>query len=47
MYGDLEITDENGKSSDKNGGILRIMGPVVSDKSNLPKLRFNWDAQLP
>lgn len=47
MYGDLEITDENGNSSDKNGGILRIMGPVVSDKSNLPKLRFNWDAQLP
>lgn len=47
MYGDLEVTDENGNSSDKNGGILRIMGPVVSDKSNLPKLRFNWDAQLP
>lgn len=47
MYGDLEVTDENGNSSDKNGGILRIMGPVVSDKSNLPKLKFNWDAQLP
>lgn len=47
MYGDLEVTDENGNSSNKNGGILRIMGPVVSDKSNLPKLRFNWDAQLP
>lgn len=47
MYGDLEVTDENGNSSDKNGGVLRIMGPVVSDKSNLPKLKFNWDAQLP
>lgn len=47
MYGDLETTSEDGKSSDKNGGTLRIMGPVVSDKSNLPKLKFNWDAQLP
>lgn len=47
MYGDLETTSEDGKSSDKNGGILRIMGPVVSDKSNLPKLKFNWDALLP
>lgn len=47
MYGDLETTSEDGKTSNKNGGTLRIMGPVVSDKSNLPKLKFNWDAQLP
>ena len=47
MYGDLETTSEDGTSSEKNGGTLRIMGPVVSDKSNLPKLKFNWDAQLP
>ena len=44
MYGDLETTSEDGKTSNKNGGTLRIMGPVVSDKSNLPKLKFNWDA---
>jgi hypothetical protein len=44
MYGDLETTSEDGKTSNKNGGTLRIMGPVISDKSNLPKLKFNWDA---
>ena len=41
MYGDLETTSEDGKTSNKNGGTLRIMGPVISDKSNLPKLKFN------
>lgn len=47
MYGDLEEIDENGKSSEKSEGILRIMGPVISDKSNLPKLKFKWNALLP
>lgn len=47
MYGDLEEVDENGKLSPKSKGILRVMGPVVSDKANLPKLKFKWDSRLP
>lgn len=47
MYGDLEEIEENGKSTPKANGILRVMGPVISDKSNLPKLKFKWDAVLP
>lgn len=48
MYGDLEevTTSKDGKInfSPKSSGILRVMGPIIADKSNLPKLKFNWNS---
>ena len=48
MYGDMYQYGEDGKSlEEKTGGILRVMGPVVSDKSNLIKLKYGWDSLIP
>lgn len=44
MYGDLMELDEDENLVEKGGGILRVMGPVVSDKGNLIKLKYNWDS---
>jgi len=48
MYGDLMKEDEEneGLLVEKGGGILRVMGPVVSDKGNLIKLKYNWDSPI-
>ena len=47
MYGDLmELNEEDGTLVEKGGGILRVMGPVVSDKGNLIKLKYNWDSPI-
>jgi hypothetical protein len=46
MYGDLMELDENDNLVEKSGGILRVMGPVVSDKGNLIKLKYNWDSPI-
>lgn len=47
MYGDLmELNEEDGTLIEKGGGILRVMGPVVSDKGNLIKLKYNWDSPI-
>ena len=45
LYDMYEGMQEQGESH--NHGYLRIMGPVVSDKSNLIKLRFKYDAIVP
>jgi hypothetical protein len=48
MYGDMYQYGEDGKSlEEKTGGILRVMGPVVSDKGNLIKLKYGWDSLIP
>ena len=46
MYGDLMELDEDENLVEKGGGILRVMGPVVSDKGNLIKLKYNWDSLI-
>lgn len=46
MYGDLNEVDSEGKFSPNSKGILRIMGPIIADKSNLPKLKFKWDSTI-
>lgn len=46
MYGDLMELDEDENLVEKGGGILRVMGPVVSDKGNLIKLKYNWDSPI-
>ena len=46
MYGDIMELDDEGNLQEKAGGILRVMGPVVSDKGNLVKLKYNWDSPV-
>lgn len=46
MYGDLMELNEDENLVEKGGGILRVMGPVVSDKGNLIKLKYNWDSPI-
>lgn len=46
MYGDLMELDDDDNLQEKSGGILRVMGPVVSDKGNLIKLKYNWDSTV-
>lgn len=46
MYGDMYTEDETGLH-EKADGILRVMGPIVADKSNLIKLKYGWETKLP
>lgn len=49
MYGDMEVVekdDDTNKFSNKNDGYLRVMGPIIADKSNLAKLKFRWDSRV-
>jgi len=39
-YSDLRKNNTKGTTK------FRIMGPVVSDKSKLPKLRFDWRSMV-